>query len=263
MIQKIALFSLLLLTAAGCTEAGERTEVIAHRGYWKTDGLYENTLSSLKNAMALGIYGSEFDVWITADSVPVVHHDEKTANGIAIEEVTLEQLRAQADTLPNGEVIPTLAEYLETWNHDPIRLILEIKTHKNDERNIEAVRQVLKTVNEYGAADGEIEYIAFSRTVTEELIRQGKGAVTSYLEGDLTPQELKDMGCGGMDYEDTVLLNNPEWIEEAKKLKLNTNTWTVNDEESMRYFIGAGIGHITTNEPARLKKLLKRSKPKQ
>lgn len=36
----------------------------------------ENTLEAFANALALGADGLESDVWITADGVPVLHHDE-------------------------------------------------------------------------------------------------------------------------------------------------------------------------------------------
>lgn len=45
------------------------------------------------------------------------------------------------------------------------------------------------------------EYITFSRHATKEFIRLApKGTPVYYLEGDLNPQELKDMGCAGPDY---------------------------------------------------------------
>lgn len=39
----------------------------------------ENTLSAFANALALGAEGLESDVWISADGVPVLHHDEAVA----------------------------------------------------------------------------------------------------------------------------------------------------------------------------------------
>ena len=49
--------------------------VIAHRGAWKTKNLPENSIASLKNAIALKCAGSEFDVRMTADDSLVIHHD--------------------------------------------------------------------------------------------------------------------------------------------------------------------------------------------
>ena len=82
-------------------------KVIAHRGAWKAQGLPQNSLSSLNEAVRLGCEGSEFDVWMTSDEVLVVNHDHDF-QGIDIETSTYEQL--QSKQLPNGEKIPTLKE---------------------------------------------------------------------------------------------------------------------------------------------------------
>lgn len=54
-----------------------KTRVVAHRGFWHTDGSAENSVSSLLNADKLGAYGAEFDVWMAADGKLVIHHDDK------------------------------------------------------------------------------------------------------------------------------------------------------------------------------------------
>ncbi len=75
-------------------------QVIAHRGYWKTSGSAQNSVAALAKAQQLDIYGSEFDVWITADEVVVLNHDP-TINGIRIENATYNDLKNI--TLSNGE----------------------------------------------------------------------------------------------------------------------------------------------------------------
>ena len=47
-----------------------------------------------------------------------------------------------------------------------------------------------------------------------------------------------------------------EWFDEARKLGLDINVWTVNDEGSMKYLIGKGVDYITTDEPELLQSLL-------
>ena len=51
-----------------------QTQVIAHRGFHATGNSYNNTISALKNAQQLGIYGSEFDVHETRDGSLIVIH---------------------------------------------------------------------------------------------------------------------------------------------------------------------------------------------
>ena len=52
-----------------------QTKVIAHRGFWNTEGSAQNSLTSLRKAAEARLYGSEFDVQMTADSIIVVNHD--------------------------------------------------------------------------------------------------------------------------------------------------------------------------------------------
>ena len=44
-----------------------QTQVIAHRGFWKTEGSAQNSITALKKAAEAKVYGSEFDVQLTAD----------------------------------------------------------------------------------------------------------------------------------------------------------------------------------------------------
>ena len=56
--------------------ASAETKVIAHRGFWKTEGSAQNSITALKKAAEINVYGSEFDVLITSDGIPVVNHDD-------------------------------------------------------------------------------------------------------------------------------------------------------------------------------------------
>ena len=70
-----------------------------------------------------------------------------------------------------------------------------------------------------------------------------------YLNGELTPKELKDLGFAGLDYHFKVLQAHPEWIEQCKALKLKTNAWTVDDPAIMRELRDKGVDFLTTNLP--------------
>ena len=52
-----------------------------------------------------------------------------------------------------------------------------------------------------------------------------------------------------------LLLNaHPEWIEEAHKLGLDVNVWTVNKEAEIDKFFDRGVDKVTTDIPAVYKK---------
>jgi glycerophosphoryl diester phosphodiesterase len=68
---------------AGCVSTVNPNQsfvrVIAHRGYWAiaSEKSSQNSIRALELADRLGIYGSEFDVHLTRDNVPVIYHDDK------------------------------------------------------------------------------------------------------------------------------------------------------------------------------------------
>ena len=102
-----------------------------------------------------------------------------------------------------------------------------------------------------------VEYISFSKNICEQLIANGpKGIKVAYLGGDLSPRELAERGYTGLDYHIGTMRAHEEWFDEARKLGLEINVWTVNDEESMKYLIGKGVDYITTDEPELLQSLL-------
>ena len=120
MMQRYFLLLLSLVTLA----AFAQPHVVAHRGYWKTDGSAQNSIASFQKAAEAGCWGSEFDVWLTADGVPVVFHDA-TVEGIRIEDTTYATL--MNIRLKNGEFIPTLQQYLmETLRWSSCRLMRKI-----------------------------------------------------------------------------------------------------------------------------------------
>ena len=65
---KLSLLFLLCVLMAVPVSAKRKTKVIAHRGYWKTEGAAQNSIRSLERANEIKVYGSEFDVHLTADN---------------------------------------------------------------------------------------------------------------------------------------------------------------------------------------------------
>lgn len=251
-LRKLILSTSLLLAVCGTMQA-QKTQVIAHRGFWKTDGSAQNSIASLVKADSIGCYGSEFDVWLTSDNQLVVNHDA-TFKGVNMQKSTTQECTAVI--LDNGEPLPTLKQYLETAKGLKTRLILELKAHKTPEQETRAVEGIVKMVKDMGL-ENRMEYITFSRHATKEFIRLApQGTPVYYLEGDLTPKELKEWGCAGPDYHYSVFKKHPEWITECHNLGLKVNAWTVNDIKDMKWLIEHGVDFITTNEPILLEEVL-------
>ena len=147
----------------------------------------QNSIAALVKADSIGCYGSEFDVWLTADNQLVVNHDS-TFKGVNMQKSTAQQCTGV--TLDNGEQLPlTLQQYLEKARSLKTRLILELKAHKTPEQETRAVEAIVKMREDMGL-DDRTEYITFSRHATKEFIRLApKGTPVYYLEGDLSPKD--------------------------------------------------------------------------
>ena len=58
---KKLIFVSAVLIAACSTIQAQDTQVIAHRGFWKTSGSAQNSLAALVKADSIHCYGYEFD----------------------------------------------------------------------------------------------------------------------------------------------------------------------------------------------------------
>ncbi len=240
----VSLFSFFLLTLPALSQDG--VKIIAHRGYWQTEGSAQNSIKALELADKINVYGSEFDVHLTADNVLVVYHDNEI-NGIPIQISNYADLKKSR--LLNGEKLPTLKNYLKKGKKlNMARLIFELKPHATPGRNREAARMSVNMVNKAGLQD-RTDYITFNLDAGKEFIRLLPQANVYYLNGDLSPKELKALGFTGLDYHYSVMQKHPEWFAEAKELGLLINVWTVNDPVLMEEMVTKGADYLTTDKP--------------
>lgn len=251
---KAILLGLALAATLGASAA--KPLVIAHRGYWDTEGSAQNSIRALAKADSIGCHASEFDVWITADGTLVVNHDPHI-NNVVIE--TSPACDVLAQTLANGEHVPTLESYLrEATGHPGMKLILELKPHVSNAREKAAIEGILAMVKKYNLED-RTEYITFSRNGFADLCRKApKGTPVYYLNGDYVPSQILFAKGAGIDYSLKAMKKHPEWVKECHDLGLKVNVWTVNKPEDMQWCIDQGVDFITTNDPEGLQRLLKK-----
>lgn len=250
----------LMTTSLSCY-AKVRTKAIAHRGYWKTENSAQNSIASLEKACNIGVYGSELDVWLCSDDVLMVTHDNSVKHNN--EELVIRNTPSAVlknVKLVNGEYMPTFASYLENGKMcKHTKMIIEIK-YSSDSENADKVVAKITDMVEVAKLEKKVEYITFDKVVAEQLIKITPKSKIAYLGGDISPKELKNMGCSGLDYNLDVMKKNEHWFKEARDLGLTVNVWTVNDEKNMQYLIDMGADYITTDEPEMLQKLLKSQK---
>lgn len=257
-MNKIKLLLIIFFSGLSFAALSTPPEVIAHRGFWRADGSAQNSIRSLIKADSIGCYASEFDVWMTADSLLVVNHDADI-NGFIIETSNSDVVLSQK--LKNGENIPTLEEYLTVASKLPIRLVCEVKTHNSRSGEKEAIKRVVELIEKYGL-ESKTDYITFSKDGLKNFINiSPKESGVYYLEGDYIPAQILNQGGKGIDYHLNILKKNPQWIDESHQLGLLVNVWTVDDPKDMEWCIDNGVDFITTNEPEVLQELIKVKNP--
>lgn len=256
-MKKLILPIAFLASLLSCKPSGKLTRsvvnspVIAHRGAFKANHFPENSIASLKHAIQLNCFGSEFDVWMTADDSLVVNHDPKFHN-LEIEKTDFKTL--QQFQLSNGEALPTLRNYLRAGleNNPSTQLILEIKpSNISKERGQIVAAKVVEMVLAEKAGH-RTAYISFDFDMLVKIRSLLKKAHLQYLNGDKSPAEVRAAGLDGLDYHFSVFQKNPEWIDQAKSLGLKLNAWTVNDTAIMNWLLDKKFDFITTNEPEQL-----------
>lgn len=228
------------------SNAMRKPRIIAHRGVHNT-GQTENSVAALRLAQEAGYYGSETDVYITADDSLMINHDG-VLGGLRFETNTYETMRVQK--LGNGEVTPSFYEYLmQARKSQDTKLIIEIKDHQNPDRTTDAVDAAVAMVKKFRMED-YVEWIAFSIDACARIREQAPDAVIGYLNGDLSPSDVAAHGFQIMDYNSSVLLqSHVDWIGQGHSLGISSNVWTVNTRSAMMQCISNCVDFITTDYP--------------
>ena len=237
-------------------------KVIAHKGY-HPENVPENSLEALKKAQQLDIYGSEFDVYRTADGQVVVYHDRTlTVGGVSknIFDCTYEELKSVK--LSNGETIPTLEQFLEQGKQKPqMKLICEIKYHNDGngttsgEKTVAAAEACYALVSAAGMTS-QVEYISVNAAALKRLAVLSPGAMLQDVNSDHPMDRASAVAAGikGINYDFNKLTDAQ--IADAHEKGMVVGTWTVDKEEDMRTMINRGVDFITTNEPVLLQQVL-------
>lgn len=236
--------------------SSQTPQVIAHRGFWKSEGAVQNSRASLKAALALGVFGSETDVWITTDGHLMVNHDS-TFDGVRLQDESSDVCAAL--TLGNGEKMPQLFEELAIMSEteSPTKLILEVKDHGNKTNDVRAAKAAVAAVRAAGLQD-RVDYISFSTDACETIIAEDPDARVGYLKGGIAPAELHKKGYSSIAYHMNELRNNPTWVKDAHDLGMKVNVWTVNTPEEMIEMRDKGVDYITTDDPLTLISILEK-----
>ena len=249
---------LFLALAVSCTQVPQenRIAITAHRGFWDSAVARgaQNSIASLGAAQAIGVWGSEFDLHLTADDTVLVNHDD-SREGLLIADTPFSTFAAMS--LENGERPATLDEYLTQGTLSDVVMVAELKPLASPEREDLLIEKTLSSLKAHGLYDPEKTlFISFSLYTCERLAALCPGFTVQYLEGDKTPEELNELGINGLDYGFWVFDEHPDYVERAHALGMSVNVWTVDEREDLERMIALGVDCITTNAPLLARELL-------
>lgn len=231
--------------------------LIAHRGFHKNSGEGENTLGAFIKAHEMGVYGSEIDVWVTADRYPVVYHNDKYNGARIVETNYIGNLEFK---IPSLKAFLDKAEKLNTHT----KFVLDIKPrpeeYPNVNEDIKDTNIIMDVIGESCINFANIHYLSFSEAICEKVAERTKKLAPVYLlidnknNSQYDISALKNKGINGVSFSWEYLypngILNSAKIDEAKKRSMNINVWTVGNINMMRELLDAGVDNISTDDLA-------------
>lgn len=237
-----------------------RSFVTAHRGALKFAP--ENSIESMKFAIANNVDAIELDVRITSDGVPIIFHDESVEKlmkfnsevKLASKKIkdntyeTLSKLKLEAVGEYTECKIPTLDDYLNAFvglKSDAI-LYVELKTGEED-----VVKKTVELIKKY-KLESKAVFISFSTEVYPLLRQLCPESARSYLVSKETEQQYSSI-FSEVAFMDTVGLSlsykgvSEQLIKDCFLRGKSLATWTLNDEEMFKARISQGLSALTTD----------------
>jgi glycerophosphoryl diester phosphodiesterase len=207
---------------------------VAHRGYHDMNGqVWENTLSAFSRAVEAG-FAIECDVQLSADSVPVVFHDDDLQRLCGISGDLRERTASELGLLAVGgtkDRIPTLKQMLNlVAGRVPLVIELKGRSAEEDDGFAEAV------LDELEGYEGKVALMSFDHHLLRALkLAQAPYPVGLTAEGNkpeefFTHDEAMQLGLDFISYYWGHLPNS--FVSAQRELGVPVITWTVRDENA-------------------------------
>ncbi len=243
------------VTAIHSVRLDDDVQITAHRG--ASGKAPENTLASVRQAIADGADWVEIDVQETKDGVVIVAHDSDLMKvsgfGTKIWDATADDLRSIdigsyfADEFKE-ERVPTLAEVL-TECHGRVGLNIELKYYGHDQ-NLE--QKVVDLVEEHQMVSDVVIMSLELKGIQkiQQLRPQWKvGLLTAVVAGDLTRIDVDFLAV-------STKIANRSFIRSAHRQEKEVYVWTVNDPLTMSTMISRGADNLITDHPELARRVL-------
>ncbi len=221
------------------------TKVFAHRCvHDNSKGPYENSLEALVKTGSYGVYGAEFDVWITTDGYVVVHHDDKIG-GKSIQNSKWADIK-NIKLSSHGEHLPLLSEFLDQGLKTPdLVLNFEIKTHSDANRMLACADSVAAMVSRRDMVS-QCRVMSSSTLALDRLHARLPSLAADYIGTD-DPSFAIGKGYNGIECNMNTLSDNPLWVSRCHEAGLAVCTWTPSVVSDMMTFINLGVDYMTVN----------------
>ena len=232
----------------------------AHRGSHGHHNLLENTMAAFEQAISEEADGIELDVHLSADSVPIVFHDETlerlSTNGDsrALATVVSEQLFEVP--LQNGCRMPPLSDVLALVS-SRIPLNIEIK----DARAVGPVAKCLSGYPSDAALISSFDASAIGHAA--DCLPKNERA---WISGDRSLHPMRAFfnwfpagvlsKCRAHRWHTHSAFVRKGTVMRLASLGLSTHVWTVNDPKEVSRLAEMGVAGIFTDWPARMREAL-------
>lgn len=235
-----------------------------HRGYCAK--YPENTMISYEAAMDLPLNAIEFDVWLTADKVPVLIHDGNCLRtcgvDVHVRDLTLAQVKELeaayeqkfGDTYKGqGVTIPTLEELLIKRAEKRPDLMLGVEIKEYTEENCDITVAMLK---KYGVFE-QCFFYAFDAAIIKYLRTKYQARTMGYPDFQMRHYEADsysyyaELGLG-------LGFVRSEIFPIYQQKHLPMHMYCADTEEDVQMCIDKGADLITANDPIPLLKVLGR-----
>lgn len=211
---------------------------------------------AFSKAVEAGCDGIELDVHLTADKQLVIMHDEdirRTTDGTGlVKDYTFSELRDfDAGTAFQGKygrcTVPSLEEYFDYIKNKPILTNIELKNSVIWYRGME--QRLIDLIRRYQLEDRMI-LSSFNHNSIMECKRIAPEIKCGFLCDCWIIDEghyARTHGVECMHPSFTSLTD--DIISEIHSQGIEINTWTVNDENTMRWLISRNVEAVISNSP--------------
>jgi glycerophosphoryl diester phosphodiesterase len=220
---------------------------IGHRGAMGHEP--ENTLLSIKKAIALGVDAIEIDVHNVENKLVVIHDRDlaRTTNGIGyLEHSSFDYVRSL--DAGKGEQVPTLEEVFETVNRQVI-INIELKGSNTAKLVIDLIQKYLKVGWSY------TDFVVSS--FDHDQLHQVKAICPEITTGMLIYGLPWQYLASAQELQATVIIPSLDYVtskmvESAHQQGLKVWVYTVNHPDDLKLMRALGADGIFTNYPERV-----------